>query len=86
VHTLARAGEDAPGALAALAEALGAPADGAMAAASVRPDRPTGAVTSETLAAAVGATLPEGAIVVDEATPPVSWSRLQRPAHRATTG
>ncbi len=31
-----------------------------------RPDRPTGAVTTETLAAAVGATLPEGAIVVDE--------------------
>ena len=66
VHTLARAGEDAPGALAALAEALGAPADGALPAASVRPDRPTGAVSSETLAAAVGATLPEGAIVVDE--------------------
>jgi acetolactate synthase-1/2/3 large subunit len=66
VHTLARPGEDAPGALAALAEALGAPADGTVPAPAFRPDRPTGAVTSETLAAAVGATLPEGAIVVDE--------------------
>jgi acetolactate synthase-1/2/3 large subunit len=66
VHTLARPGEDAPGALAALAEALGAPADGSVPAPAFRPDRPTGAVTSETLAAAVGATLPEGAIVVDE--------------------
>jgi acetolactate synthase-1/2/3 large subunit len=66
VHTLARPGEDAAGALAALAEALGAPAHGGLPAPSVRPDRPSGAVTSETLAAAVGATLPEGAIVVDE--------------------
>jgi acetolactate synthase I/II/III large subunit len=66
VHTLVRPGEDAAGALEALAEAIGAPSDGGVTAASVRPDRPTGAVTSETLAAAVGATLPEGAIVVDE--------------------
>jgi acetolactate synthase I/II/III large subunit len=66
VHTLARGGEDATGALEALAEALGAPADGAAPAPAVRPDRPTGALTSETLAAAVGAVLPEGAIVVDE--------------------
>jgi acetolactate synthase-1/2/3 large subunit len=66
VHTLARPGEDAPGALAALAEALGAPADSGQPAPSIRPDRPTGAVTSETLAAAIGATLPEDAIVVDE--------------------
>ena len=33
---------------------------------ALRPDRPTGALTTETLAAAVGAVLPEGAIVVDE--------------------
>jgi acetolactate synthase-1/2/3 large subunit len=32
----------------------------------VRPDRPNGALTMETLAAAIGAVLPEGAIVVDE--------------------
>ena len=66
VHTLARPGEDAAGALEALGEALGAPADGGLPAPATRPDRPTGGVTAETLAAAVGATLPEGAIVVDE--------------------
>ncbi|MEM1045186.1 MAG: acetolactate synthase large subunit [Pseudomonadota bacterium] len=31
-----------------------------------RPDRPTGAVTPESIAAALGATLPEGTIVIDE--------------------
>jgi acetolactate synthase I/II/III large subunit len=66
VHTLARSGEDAAGALAALAEAVGAPADGAVPAPAERPDRPSGALTTESLAAAVGAVLPEGAIVVDE--------------------
>jgi acetolactate synthase-1/2/3 large subunit len=66
VHTLARAGEDATGALEALAEAVGAPSDGATPASALRPDRPAGALTTETLAAAVGAVLPEGTIVVDE--------------------
>ena len=66
VHTLARPGEDAAEALEALAEALGAPDDVGVPAPAWRPEHPTGAVTSETLAAAVGATLPEGAIVVDE--------------------
>jgi acetolactate synthase-1/2/3 large subunit len=66
VHTLARPGEDATGALESLAEAVGAPADGGMPAPALRPERPTGALTTESLAAAVGAVLPEGAIVVDE--------------------
>ncbi|HWF16543.1 MAG TPA: acetolactate synthase large subunit [Acidimicrobiales bacterium] len=66
VHTLACGGEDATGALEAVAEAVGAPDGAAAPAPAVRPDRPTGALTSETLAAAVGAVLPEGAIVVDE--------------------
>ena len=66
VHTLARPGEDAAGALEALADALGATDDVGVPSPVWRPERPTGAVTSETLAAAVGATLPEGAIVVDE--------------------
>ena len=66
VHTLARPGEDATAALEAVAEAVGAPADAAALAPSLRPDRPTGGLTAETLAAAVGAVLPEGAIVVDE--------------------
>jgi acetolactate synthase-1/2/3 large subunit len=66
VHTLARPGEDAARALEALADALGAPAEGAEPAPAGRPERPVGAVSSETLAAAVGAALPEGAIVADE--------------------
>ena len=66
VHVLARPGEDAVGALEALAEALGAPGGGDVPAPAARPDRPSGAVTTETLAAAIGTTLPEGAIVSDE--------------------
>jgi acetolactate synthase-1/2/3 large subunit len=66
VHTLVRPGEDAPGALEALAEAVGAPAGGSTPAPAARPDRPTGPLTPATLAAALGVTLPEGAIVVDE--------------------
>jgi acetolactate synthase-1/2/3 large subunit len=66
VHTLARPGEDAAGALEALAEAVGAPKDAAVPAAAVRPERPSGAISTQSLAAAVGAVLPEGAIVVDE--------------------
>ena len=65
VHTLVRPGEDAPAALEALAEALGAGGPGAVAAAA-RPDPPRGALTAETVAAAIGAVLPEHAIVVDE--------------------
>jgi acetolactate synthase-1/2/3 large subunit len=66
VHTLARPGEDATGALESLAEAVGAPADGGTPAPALRPERPTGALTTESLAAAIGAVLPEGAVVVDE--------------------
>jgi len=66
VHTLVRAGEDAPGALEALAEAVGAGRDGAAPAPEGRPARPQGPLSAQSLAAAIGATLPEGAIVVDE--------------------
>jgi len=66
VHTLVRPGEDAPGALEALADVLGADPNGDTPASGVRPDRPTGALTAETMAAAIGATLPEHAVVVDE--------------------
>jgi acetolactate synthase-1/2/3 large subunit len=38
-----------------------------------RPDRPTGALTGETVAAAVGALLPERAVVVDEANTSGLW-------------
>jgi acetolactate synthase-1/2/3 large subunit len=66
VHTLVRPGEDAPGALEALAGALGAALNDAVPAPAHRPDRPVGSLTTESLAAAIGAVLPEGAIVVDE--------------------
>jgi acetolactate synthase I/II/III large subunit len=66
VHTLARPGEDGAHALEALADVLAAPAGAAVVAPSGRPEAPTGALSSESLAAAVGATLPEGAVVVDE--------------------
>jgi len=66
IHTLVRPGEDAAEALENLAESLGAAPGLAQRAPAVRPGRPTGSLNAETLAAAVGATLPEGAIVVDE--------------------
>jgi acetolactate synthase I/II/III large subunit len=66
VHTLAGTGEDAPGALEALADLLGAAPDGATPAPAGRPDRPEGSLNAETLAAAIGAALPEDSIVVDE--------------------
>jgi acetolactate synthase-1/2/3 large subunit len=50
-----------------LARAVDAPADGAVLAPARRPDRPSGALNPETIAQAIGALLPEGAIVSDEA-------------------
>ncbi len=67
VHVLAAPGDDGPGALEALAEVVGAPVDGAVLQSAVRPERPTGPLTAEAAAAAIGALLPEGAIVSDEA-------------------
>jgi len=58
---------DAADALEALAEALGAPAGSGPRAAALRPERPTGALDAQSIARAVGALLPEGAIVSDEA-------------------
>jgi acetolactate synthase-1/2/3 large subunit len=66
VHTLVLPGEDAATALEALAEAVNAPLDSAVPAPAARPDRPAGALAPDTLAAAIGATLPDDAIVVDE--------------------
>ncbi|HYD09712.1 MAG TPA: acetolactate synthase large subunit, partial [Acidimicrobiales bacterium] len=73
VHVLATAGDDAAGALAALADRVAAGVDPVVVAAH-RPDRPTGALTGETISAAVGALLPEGAIVVDEAATSGIWA------------
>ena len=65
LHVLAAPDEDAVGAIAALADELGA-APSQAAAPLNRPDRPSGALTPETMALALGACLPEGAVVVDE--------------------
>jgi acetolactate synthase-1/2/3 large subunit len=67
VTTLCPVDGDPLAALEALAAELGALKEKpANVASSKRPDRPTGKFTPEGLGAALGATLPEGAIVVDE--------------------
>jgi acetolactate synthase I/II/III large subunit len=65
VHILAGAADNTAQALADLAAALDA-TDSVPRHEPARPDRPTGALTAETLAASIGATLPDGAIVSDE--------------------
>lgn len=65
VHTLADVGDDCTAELEALAETLAAPT--ATAAESVaRPERPTGELTAPAVCAAIGALMPEHAIVADE--------------------
>ena len=66
VHVLADPHADAPGALEALADVIGAAADGASRQPAERPVPPTGDLTAQAVAQAVGALLPEGAIVSDE--------------------
>jgi acetolactate synthase I/II/III large subunit len=66
VHELAGPADDAPGALAALVDALDIRLDAAVRQPSGRPERPTGPLTAQTACAALGALLPEGAIVSDE--------------------
>jgi len=70
VQTLAEPEEDAEGALRGLAEALGIRGiqKGVSRSQASRPDRPTGALNPLSLAAAVGSTLREHTIVVDEST------------------
>ena len=66
VHVLASGSDDPVAALEALVADLGAADAPITPAVLSRPSRPTGALTAETLAAAIGALLPERAIVVDE--------------------
>lgn len=66
VHALAGPGHDPTGVLEALVDALGADPAAAPRQGAARPDRPTGALTAQAACAAVGALLPEGAIVSDE--------------------
>jgi acetolactate synthase-1/2/3 large subunit len=74
VHVLAGPADDVVGGLTALAEVIGAPADAAVRAPASRPDLPTGALTAEAVATALGALLPEGAIVSDEANTSGLWA------------
>jgi acetolactate synthase-1/2/3 large subunit len=66
VHVLAGPDGDPADALARLADAVRAPADGATLQPETRPERPTGPLTADAVCAALGALLPEGAIVSDE--------------------
>jgi acetolactate synthase-1/2/3 large subunit len=63
-HVLSSGADDAAGALADLAERVGAGPDEP--APLSRPARPAGALTPQSAAEAIGALLPEGAIVIDE--------------------
>ena len=65
VHTLAGPADDAPAALAALADALGA-SEPAARQQLAPPELPSGPLTAQAVCAALGALLPEGAIVSDE--------------------
>jgi acetolactate synthase I/II/III large subunit len=67
VHTLSEPGEDGSAALRVLEAACDAAGATPAVGEPGRPESPTGVLTVRSLAAAVGALLPEGAIVVDEA-------------------
>jgi acetolactate synthase-1/2/3 large subunit len=66
VHVLARDTDDGAGALEALAEVTGAAKHAPTIQPASRPGRPSGALTAETVCQAIGALLPDGAIVSDE--------------------
>ncbi len=65
-HRLCDLAEDAQDALARLADVVGAKPDGAATQQFQRPDLPNGELNPESIAAVLGALLPEGAIVADE--------------------
>ncbi len=67
VHALAHPAQDAPAALEALADELGARATAPALAELRRPDPLRGALTPAAIGTSLAALLPEGAIVVDEA-------------------
>lgn len=82
-HVLAEPGEDAAGALADLADLVGA-SDSPLPAPPPRPDLPTGDLTAQSAAAVIGALLPEGAVVCDEANTSGLWlagATAGAPAH-----
>ncbi len=67
VHELAAPGQDAVASLEALAAALDADGAAPPLQDASRPARPTGELTADSVCQAIGAVLPEGAIVSDEA-------------------
>jgi acetolactate synthase-1/2/3 large subunit len=71
-HLLAGPGDDVAGALAALAAAV-APGGAPCPQQPGRPGLPDGDLTAETAAAVIGALLPEGAVVCDEANTSGLW-------------
>lgn len=73
VHVLAASGDDAVEALVHLADRVAAGEDPVLQPA-VRPDRPSGALTAEAVSQALGALLPEHAIVADEANTAGLWA------------
>jgi acetolactate synthase-1/2/3 large subunit len=79
VHVLAGPADDVDGALDAALDAAGAGAADAPVAGAARPDRPSGSLTADVVAQAIGALLPEGAVVSDEA----NTSGLFTPGHTA---
>ena len=74
VHILASGSDDAVDALERLAETVGATDTDPVLEPAHRPDRPTGPITGATIADALGALLPEGAIVADEAQTGGLWA------------
>lgn len=84
VHPLVSGRDDALGALDQLLDAIGAAGSEPTFQAATRPSRPAGLLTAETIAQAIGALLPEGAIVSDEANTGGVWTAgatLGAPAH-----
>lgn len=73
VHVLATAADDVVGALEALADAVGAGVELTTSGVG-RPERPTGGLTARAVCEALGAVLPEGAIVSDEAQTAGIWA------------
>jgi acetolactate synthase-1/2/3 large subunit len=67
VHELMGPDADVPGSLDALVEVLGAQAQQPPLQQPSRPERPSGELSAETACQAIGAILPEGAIISDEA-------------------
>jgi acetolactate synthase-1/2/3 large subunit len=74
VHVLTDVAEDGATAIEDLADRVGAPVRGARLAAAARPAPPTGALSAQVVADAVGATLVEEAVVVDEAQTGGIWA------------